>query len=427
MSETLRIAILGGGLAGASLLHALLKHPHLDVHIFESASQFKEAGAAVGVARNGLAALDLIGPSAAQCLERAGAVPQRGVRFMLAQGEKHGSMIDEAKDEDGQRLASIVHRAEFLRELLSGVDPERMHASKKLQRVERSDNGPVTLHFTDATTHECDILVGADGIHSLVRKIVLGEDEPAAHPRNAGWWAVMALKPYDEARSSLGEGHVDIEDAREHMWIGSDTYLMHNVLNNGQLVQFIACAYDEAAEASDQWHRMVSAEEIMKFYRGWPPHLTKAIQEQPAMYLWDQPPAKTYVSGPICLVGDAAHATTPWQGSGCGMSIEDSLILSALLGRSKNISQARVALQVYDQVRRPRTQRIVESSRGTGTIMTGRGAVTGLDFDKLRKELLPRWDFIIDFDNEKARNEAVEMMESKLATGVRVSLEQVDT
>lgn len=267
-------------MAGASLLHALLKYPHLDVHIFESAAEFREAGAAVGVARNGLAALDLIGASASQCLERAGAVSQRGVRFLLAQGEGRNKLIDEARDDSGKALVSIVHRAALLRELLDGVPPERLHASKKLDRVERAgDDGPVMLHFTDGTTHECDILVGADGIHSTVRRIVLGEGDPAAYPRNAGWWAVMALKPYADARASLGEGPVDIDDAREHMWVGDGTYLMHNILNRGQLVQVLISAYEKGAEASDKWHRMVSAEEITKLYQGWPLHLKKAVNE----------------------------------------------------------------------------------------------------------------------------------------------------
>lgn len=164
MAQTIRVAISGGGLAGASLIQALLKYPNLDVHIFESAKAFKEAGAAVGLARNALDALDLIGASAAQCLERAGAVPLKGVRFMLAQGD--GAMIAEADAESqAKRVTSIVHRAAFLWELLAGVPEERMHVPKKLESVsgQAANDGPLILHFTDGSTHECDILIGADG------------------------------------------------------------------------------------------------------------------------------------------------------------------------------------------------------------------------------------------------------------------------
>ncbi|OTA55508.1 FAD/NAD(P)-binding domain-containing protein [Hypoxylon sp. EC38] len=424
MSQPIRIAISGGGLAGASLIQALLKYPHLDVHIFESAAAFKESGMAIGIARNALDALELIGPSALQCLERAGAVPMRGVRFMLAQGgnQNQGSLIDEADGEaQGKRITSIVHRAAFLQELLAVVPEERMHASKKLDRIERrddddddDDDGCIVLYLADGTTHECDILIGADGIHSIVRKIILGEDDPAASPRNTGTWLVMTLQPYAKARTSLGKGKVDLEDAREYSWVGDGAFILHNLLSDGQLVQFVIASYDEDAESTDRWSRSVGAEEIKRLYRDWPPHLNKAVNELLCDQPEQPPPASTYVSGPICVVGDAAHATTPWQGAGGGMSIEDSLVLSNLLGRAKTPAEALVALKVYDRVRRPRTQRIVESSRETGMIMNGRGKEIGLELDKLREKLLPRWDFIIDYDNEKHLKEAIEMMESAL-------------
>ncbi|KAI9686696.1 MAG: hypothetical protein M1822_002755 [Bathelium mastoideum] len=422
MSRSVRIAITGGGLAGASLLYALLPYPHLDVHIFESAAAFKEAGMAIGMARNALDALDLIGPSAAQCLKRAGAVPMVGVRFMLAQGKGSGNMIDETKDEAaGKRVTSIVHRAAFLRELLANVPRERMHAGKKLDKIDHNNDGSVTLRFADGTAHECDILIGADGIRSTVRKFILGANDPAASPRSTGSWCIMTLKPFGEAQASIGKGVVDVEDAREYSWIGDRSYMLHNVLDQGRLVQFVIASYEKDAEDSDRWTRTVSADEIQKLYQAWPPHLYKAVDqllcnapEQAAMYLWEHPPARTYVSGPVCIMGDAAHATTPWQGSGGGMSIEDSLILSTLLCRAKTPAEALTALKVYDQVRRPRTQRIVESSRGTGLIMNGLGEDTKLDLEKLRANLLPRWDFIVDFGNEKHRDEAVAMMERDL-------------
>lgn len=95
------------------------------------------------------------------------------------------------------------------------------------------------------------------------------------------------------------------------------------------------------------------------------------------------------------------------------MSVEDSLILSSLLGKARSSAEAIVALRVYDQVRRPRTQRIVESSRGTGEIAMGRGE-KGLDLQWLRQNFLPRWDFIIDFNNEKHLQESLNLMDSKL-------------
>lgn len=97
------------------------------------------------------------------------------------------------------------------------------------------------------------------------------------------------------------------------------------------------------------------------------------------------------------------------------MSIEDSLILSTLLGRATDTVEAEVALKVYDRVRRPRTQRIVESSRGTGEILNGKGE-KGLDLAWLKQNLLQRWGFIIDFDNGKHRDEALEIMECELKT-----------
>ncbi|KAI2629554.1 hypothetical protein GGR54DRAFT_267508 [Hypoxylon sp. NC1633] len=422
-SQPIRVAISGGGLAGASLLRALIDFPHLDVHIFESAAAFKEAGLAIGVTRNAQAALDLMGSWAPELLKRAGAVPMRGVRFMIAQGEGQGEVIDEIDDVTaGKRLTSIVHRAAYLQELLADVPRERMHSSKKLERINREteSSGSLTLYFTDGTTHECDILIGADGIHSTVRKFILGDD-PTASPRNTGMWLVMTLQPYAEAQASIGKGLVDSEDAREYSWIGNNNYVMHNLLSDGQLVQFVIASSDEEAKSSDRWHRTVRTDEIKNLYQGWPPHLMQAIDglvckkpEHDGIYLWEHAPAATYVSGPLCVMGDAAHATTPWQGSGGGMSIEDSLILSALLGRAKSVTEALAALQAYDRVRRPRTQRIVDSSRDTGIILIGKGEQTGLQLKK-SGTLLRRWDFIIDLDMGKHLDEAIQLMEAEFS------------
>jgi salicylate hydroxylase len=94
------------------------------------------------------------------------------------------------------------------------------------------------------------------------------------------------------------------------------------------------------------------------------------------------------------MMGDAAHAMTPWQGSGAGQSIEDAMILDVLIKEVKEPHQLGRAFKVYDEVRRPRSQRVVASSKITGLISCGSQPDVGFDPDKIRNTLAPRWDFI---------------------------------
>lgn len=205
MTSQIRIAISGGGVAGASLLHAILPYPHIDAHIFESAPRFREAGVAFGVSNNARVAMDLVGPSARACLDRAGGVQMNASHAFIAQGEDAGETVNSFPAQS----TTIVQRANLLHEFLEGIPPERMHASKKLTNVGRRNDGSLLLHFADGSSHECDILIGADGVHSTVRKIVLGEDDPAAYAQNTGGWALMTLNPVStkEDRTSMPTLH----------------------------------------------------------------------------------------------------------------------------------------------------------------------------------------------------------------------------
>ncbi|KAF5859089.1 hypothetical protein ETB97_003331 [Aspergillus alliaceus] len=112
---------------------------------------------------------------------------------------------------------------------------------------------------------------------------------------------------------------------------------------------------------------------------------------------------------------DQTRFATPAVKIGCAKpGIHYNQILSTLLGRAKTPAEAQTSLKVYDQVRRPPTRRIDEASRDTGLIAAGLGETKRLNLADLRAKLQPRWDSIIDSDNEKHRDEALELLVREL-------------
>ena len=126
---------------------------------------------------------------------------------------------------------------------------------------------------------------------------------------------------------------------------------------------------------------------------------------------WEHKSTPTYATGRVCIMGDAAHATTPWQGAGAGQAFEDSVVLGTLLNSLTSADEIEAAFKAYDSVRRPRGQRVIDSSRGTGLILCGQDEEIGLDPDRLRGALGTRWNFIMGLDIKEHAQSAVDKME----------------
>ncbi|KAH8161097.1 hypothetical protein CIB48_g7142 [Xylaria polymorpha] len=123
-------------------------------------------------------------------------------------------------------------------------------------------------------------------------------------------------------------------------------------------------------------------------------------QSSPSRYSqWEHKSTPTYSNKHVCLVGDAAHATTAWQGAGTGLAIEDSMVLAALLAKVSSAEDIESAFKayIYDRVRRPRCQQVIDSSREPSHILCGQ---SGLEANNLRELLAPRWSFIFGLDME---------------------------
>lgn len=409
------IAICGAGIAGLTLAIGLLRH-NVPFHLYESAHAFAEVGAGVSFGPNSLRAMSLIDPKIREGYDKratSNAYREKKAVFF----DFHAGM-DCGIGKAGEKVATVntgdvgsssIHRAHFLDELVALVPDENMTFGKRVVKVEEREGG-VRLHFADGGTAEASAAVGCDGVKSNLRRIVLGEEDGSAHPTFTGKYAYRGLIPMGKAVGLLGD-----ELARNSvMWMGNHGHLLTFPIEKGQLMNVVAFrTKGDGKWEDDKWVVPVDREKMQGDFHDWGESVTKilSLMEKPDLWaLFDYPPAKTYCKGRTCLSGDAAHASTPHQGAGAGMALEDSYVMSSLLGAVQESSDIEGAFRAFDAVRRPRTQKLVTTSRETGELYDLEAEGVGDDADKLRENLATRYKWIWEKDLEGDLAEAVGML-----------------
>ncbi|KAI1171482.1 FAD/NAD(P)-binding domain-containing protein [Nemania sp. FL0916] len=394
-----RIAIIGGGLAGATVAKSLLSIPHIEVNVYESAPQFSERGLGIGLSQLALQALEKIIPDATSLLKRdAGAVEIGASRIVIGSGPKAGSLVFDVEGDVGLAM----NRAPLLKTLLAQLPQDILHASKKLVGLKQNEDG-VLVTFEDGSSVNVDAVIGADGIFSTVRRHVLAEtaEEYAASP--AGWWECRNLIPVETAKRLIGEESFNID--REYCWAGEGAFMMHAPVEKGTKVQCIVSAVDK--DSSLNRKRPITRQVLEgAFGASWAVNpVTKGMievmlnQEDPKGYsIWEHKHTPTYSNGRVCLVGDAAHALSPWQGAGGGIAVEDALVLGHLIQNVSSKEQLEPAFKAFDAVRRTRCQAIVDSSRETGLLLCGQNETVGVDAEGMSDALGPLFGHIDSLD-----------------------------
>ncbi|KAK8090376.1 hypothetical protein PG997_005337 [Apiospora hydei] len=426
--KSFEIAVIGGGIAGATLAVALIKHG-IPCQIYEQGHGFSEIGAGVAFSPNALRAMDICDKSLRAAFEKVGTHNQwpekHDVYFDVLDGMAGGDTPATNKqlftltNEQGM---DAVHRAHFMDEVANVIPKEKCHFRKHLDRVEENGgkDGRVKMFFHDGTTAEADAVVGCDGIKSRTRQLVLGDDEhPSAHPQYTHVYGYRGVIPMEQAVEALGE-----ERAKNScLWIGKGAHILSYPVDGGKTFNMFGAVVDKGDWPShDQLTLPTTREEALHHYADFGPMVKKQFElvedniDKWALFDTGDHPVPKFNKGRIVLCGDAAHATTPHHGAGAGFCVEDSAVLSELLTDSQvtKPDQLAAVFEAFDAVRRPRGHWLVQSSRRMVELYQGRAKdVDSNDVDAMRKEMEERFSTVWGYDLKKAIQEGKENMHKR--------------
>jgi len=342
-----RICVLGGGIGGLSMAAALLRCG-FPVDVYEQSDALREAGAGVGLWSNALASLDALGAGAAV---RNGSLPLRVLAGARPDGTSLSRIsLDEFGPEFAEAACRIVLRSTLLAALARCVPAQHVHLTRRAVRVE-AEGATARVFFESGESCEADLVIGADGLHSVVRPALVGRDAI----RYSGQTCFRGIAPIVVA---------DLDTLREIQGPGQRA-AVHPVNEN---TVYWWVAYNAPGNAPVPVQERHS--HLLKRCAGWPVDLEKAIRATPQEAilhndLVDRAPIRRYARGPLALMGDAAHPTTPNLGQGANMAIDDAIALARALHQENCLEDA---WGRYHQERLDRTRLIVKRSWNFGKL-----------------------------------------------------------
>ena len=340
MPSSCRIAIVGGGLAGLAAANAL-KTFGMKAEVFEAAPALGEIGAAVNSSPQAVKALQAIGVG-----DKVAAVGHlsRGIYTRNMQTGEFLEFNDRLKA--AERFGApyyTFHRADLLDALASGLDHSAVHLGHRLIGVEeRSDR--IALSFANGADVEAEFVIGADGVRSVIRQTLYGDDNPT-------YTGQMVWR-------SLLNGNDVPEDVMEPMghtqWVGPGCHFIAYYIRQGKLVNIVT-QEDTDKWVEEGWSTRGDPEEMRLSFPNPEPRLAKLLSlvtECSKWGLFTRPLTQNWGRGRIQLIGDAAHAMLPNAGQGACQAFEDAYVLGRWLEASRD------PIEAFANFRRVRIPRV---------------------------------------------------------------------
>ena len=347
----MKALISGGGIGG--LTAALcLQQSGVEVEIYERAPEMMPFGAGIQVSPNGVRVLHALGLG--EQLKAFAFCPE-GLEMRLGPSGRRVFMIPTQEDAVRRHGAPHyhMHRAdmtEVLSTALRARAPGALHMGREAVGADQDETG-VTLRFADGSTARGDVLVGADGIHSVLRSQLFGADKP----RFTGCIAWRLVIP----ASRLEPGVIPPNGT---VWVGPGRHAVTYYLRRGELLNFVGLVEQEGWH-TESWTERGDRDALAADFEGWAPPLQSVIAEAGDVFRWalfDRDPMPSWSKGRITLLGDACHPMLPFLAQGAVMAIEDGWVLAASLKEGRDIPSA---LAAYEAKRKPRTASVQLGAR----------------------------------------------------------------
>ncbi|KAB1648438.1 NAD(P)-binding protein [Pseudoclavibacter endophyticus] len=346
----MKVAIIGAGIGGLSAGIALSQAGH-EVTVYEQARAIGEVGAGIGVAPNGLRMYERLGLRGA--IEAVAARYADGSSYFRADGEPIGEMT--TADSSGQYFTLGLHRADLVDVLATALGRERLRTGHRLESLEQTATD-VTLRFAEARKERADLVIGADGIHSVVRQAVV---PGLPSPTPSGSIAYRGLVP----ASDLPEWPRGVGQ----LWMGEGKHFLTYPVRGGELINYVGFVPSHE-RLKESWSAVGDVDRLRADFAGWDPRVGRLLDAVQSTFWWglyDREPLPTWTSGRVTLLGDAAHAMLPHLGQGANQAVEDAMVLAEVLSAAEPTA-VESALERYERLRRERTTAVQRGARDNG-------------------------------------------------------------
>ncbi|ENU56657.1 MULTISPECIES: FAD-dependent monooxygenase [Acinetobacter] len=349
MNKAKKIAVIGAGLGGASM-GLLLQRAGFDVDVYEQATEFSRLGAGIHIGPNIMKIFREMGLE--QDLEDMGCHP---THWVSRDGNTADYMSNVSLTGYGATYITI-HRGDMHARQIEALQQDKLHFAKRLSAVVQKLDG-ITLSFEDGTVSDVDIVIGADGINSKIREIILGPEAPLY----SGWVAHRAMIKGEQLEKLKQQ--FDLDDCVK--WWYEDRHMMaYYTTKERDEYYFVTGVPHPAWDFQGQSFVPCSKQELFETFKDFHPTIQAMIEASEDITKWplnNRNPLPIWSNGRMVLLGDACHPMKPHMAQGAGMAIEDAAMLTRCLLQT-GLDNYQEAFKLYEQNRKQRASRVQEVS-----------------------------------------------------------------